>query len=93
MTTTITDNHTLSLLRYAVNNYIVTVRKYEDYSPSWKTEATWERYWKEMNKLEDKIDALIALREMYNYKTNERIFARYEKAQELRYFVTVNANI
>ena len=43
-----------------------------------------------MNALEDMIDAILALREAYGFKTDERALERYEAIQELRYTVTVN---
>ena len=87
---TITNANTRNTLFRYLSTYRTTIIRYKEYSPTWKTEATWERYWKEMNALEDMIDSILALREAYGFKTNERTIASYENAQELRYTVTVN---
>ena len=90
---TITNSNTNSTLLRYLRIYRFTVNRYKENSKNWKTGATWERYWKEMNALEDMIDAVLALRETYGFKTDERTLERYEAIQELRYTVTVNCNL
>ena len=90
---TITNANTRNTLFRYLSAYRTTIIRYKEYSPTWKTGATWERYWKEMNALEDMIDAILALRKAYGFKTDERTLERYEAIQELRYTVTVNCNL
>jgi hypothetical protein len=90
---TITNSNTRNALYRYMSAYRSTVNRYKENSKNWKTSATWERYWKEMNALEDMIDAILALRETYGFKTDERTLERYEAIQELRYTVTVNYNL
>ena len=90
---TITNFNTRNALYRHMSAYRSTVNRYKENSKNWKTGATWERYWKEMNALEDMIDAILALRETYGFKTDERTLERYEAIQELRYTVTVNCNL
>jgi hypothetical protein len=86
----ITNTNTRNTLLRYLRTYRTTILRYKENSRTWKTVATWERYWKEMNALEDMIDSIIALREAYGFKTDERTIASYEIAQEMRYTVTVN---
>jgi hypothetical protein len=90
---TITNLNTRNTLFRYLRTYRSTVNRYKENSKNWKTGAIWERYWKEMNALEDMIDAILALRETYGFKTDERTLERYEAIQELRYTVTVNCNL
>ncbi len=90
---TITNLNTRDTLFRYMRAYRSTVNRYKENSKNWKTGSTWERYWKEMNALEDMIDAVLALRETYGFKTDERTLERYEAIQELRYTVTVNCNL
>ena len=90
---TITNSNTRNTLYRYMSAYRSTVNRYKENSKSWKTDATWERYWKEMNSLEDMIDAILSLRETYGFKTDERVLERYEAIQELRYTVTINCNL
>ena len=90
---TITNSNTNSTLLRYLRIYRFTVNRYKENSKNWKVGATWERHWKEMNALEDMIDAILALRETYGFKTDERTLERYEAMQELRYTVTVNCNL
>ena len=86
----ITNTNTRSTLLRYLRADRTTILRYKGNCRTWKTEATWERYWAEMNALEDMIDSIIALRKAYGFKTDERTLASYENAQEMRYTVTVN---
>lgn len=89
----LSNQRVLHCLQAYIRQYRLTVKKYRNYSPTWKTEATWEKYWKTMNLLEDMIDGLYRVCEEYNIKTKEHWKVGYEEMQELRYYITTNANI
>lgn len=87
------DKRTSRVLGMYLRKYSVLVMKYKAYHETWKTETTWERYWREMNLCEDMIDGAIAMRKEYGFKVCQATLDRYEEKQNIRCAITMMASV
>lgn len=78
------DNYIFNLVRRSITEYGGTIKKYRDYSSTWKKKTTCEIYFRQMNELEDAIDCGLAYLVNNTNRKLEKLIARYEMYQDLR---------